>query len=260
MPWTASLPLALVLTRREIEQRYKGSIGGLAWYIVQTLLAVAIYSFIFGTIFSVRWAEQGREPTSFAMALFLGLLFFNFFSECVSRAPILMLSNANYVKKVVFPLEILPLVTLGAACFNMLTGFVVFFMTVAVMAVPVHPASLLLPIIVLPFALMVLGMIWFLASLGTYFRDIGHAVGLAVMLAMFLSPLFYPSEVLPAQLRAVIALNPLTFPMETARNAVLFGILPDPMAFVAYAAIALAVMAAGYSWFMATRRGFADVL
>ena len=260
MSWATVLPLVLVLTRREIEQRYKGSFGGLAWYVVQTLLAVAIYSFVFGTIFSARWAEQGREPTSFTMALFLGLLFFNIFSECISRAPLLMISNANYVKKIVFPLEILPLVTLGAAFFNVLIGIVVFFIAAALMKVPVYLASLFLPIIVFPFAFMVLGIMWFLASLGTYLRDIGHAVGLAVMLAMFLSPLFYPSEVLPAELRPVMAFNPLTFPMETARNAVLFGVIPDPVHSAAYAAIALAVMAMGYSWFMATRRGFADVL
>lgn len=260
MHWSASLPLVLALTRREIEQRYKGSFGGLAWYVVQTLLAVAIYSFVFGTIFSARWAEQGREPTSFTMALFLGLLFFNMFSECISRAPLLMISNVNYVKKIVFPLEILPLVTLGAALFNTLIGIIVFFMAAVVMKVPVYLASLFLPIIILPFAFMVLGLMWFLASLGTYLRDIGHAVGLAVMVAMFLSPLFYPSGVLPAELRPVIAFNPLTFPMETARDAVLFGILPDPVHSAAYSAVALIVMAMGYSWFMATRRGFADVL
>jgi lipopolysaccharide transport system permease protein len=164
------------------------------------------------------------------------------------------------VKKIVFPLEIIPLIAFSAAIFNMLIGFVVFFVVAALLEIPVYLSSLFLPIIVLPFAFMVLGLMWFLASLGTYLRDIGHAVGLAVMLAMFLSPLFYPSEVLPADLRPVIAFNPLTFPMETARNAVLFGVIPDPLHFAAYTAIALAVMALGYSWFMATRRGFADVL
>lgn len=256
----AAWSLAVALTRREIEQRYKGSVGGVAWYVVQTLLLVAIYSLVFGAIFSARWIEAGREPTSFTLALFLGLLFFNLFSECMQRAPTLMLSNVNYVKKIVFPLEILPVVTLAAALCNMAIGFAVFFATAALLQVSVSWVSILLPLIVAPFAMLVLGVMWLLASLGTYLRDVGHAIGMLVTLTMFLSPLFYPSAVLPAELRPVVAFNPLTFPMESARNAVLFGILPDPLNFVVYGAVALAVMALGYRWFTSTRRGFADVL
>lgn len=257
---TTTWPLTLALTRREIEQRYKGSVGGVAWYVVQTLLLVAIYSLVFGAIFSARWTEAGREPTSFTLALFLGLLFFNLFSECMQRAPTLILANVNYVKKIVFPLEILPVVTLAAALCNMAIGFAAFFVTAALLQVSVSWVSILLPVIVVPFAMLVLGVMWFLASLGTYLRDVGHGIGMVVLLTMFLSPLFYPSAVLPAELRPVIAFNPLTFPMESARNAVLFGNFPDPLHFAAYAAVALAVMALGYRWFMSTRRGFADVL
>jgi len=260
MPLSAALKLTLTLTRREIEQRYKGSFGGVAWYVVQMLLLVAIYSLVFGAIFNARWAEGGREPTSFTLALFLGLLFFNLFSECMQRAPTLILGNVNYVKKVVFPLEILPMVTLAAALCNMAIGFVVFFVTAALLQASISWVSLLLPIIVAPFAMLVLGVMWFLASFGTYVRDVGHATGMVVTLTMFLSPLFYPSAVLPAELRPVVAFNPLTLPMESARNAVLFGILPNPLYFAVYGAVALVVMTLGYRWFMGTRRGFADVL
>ena len=144
MPLSAALKLTLTLTRREIEQRYKGSFGGVAWYVVQMLLLVAIYSLVFGAIFNARWAEGGREPTSFTLALFLGLLFFNLFSECMQRAPTLILGNVNYVKKVVFPLEILPMVTLAAALCNMAIGFEVFFATAALLQASVSWVSILL--------------------------------------------------------------------------------------------------------------------
>jgi lipopolysaccharide transport system permease protein len=256
--WTWSLVLAM--TRREIEQRYKGSFGGILWYVIQTLLSVAIYSLVFGAIFSARWAETGREPTSFTMAMFLGLLVFNIFSECIQRSAGLIVGNANYVKKLVFPLEILPLVALGAALFNMGVGLVIFFLLAAFMEIPLHWSALLLPVILAPFAVLILGLMWLLASLGTFVRDASHVIGLFVTLSMFLSPLFYPSAVLPEGLRPFTALNPVTLPMEMSRNAVLFGEAPDPLLYLVYCFVALIVCGIGYWWFQSTRKGFADVL
>jgi lipopolysaccharide transport system permease protein len=252
--------LTIALTRREIEQRYRGSFGGLAWYIIQTLLSVGIYSLVFGTIFSARWAEAGREPTSFTMALFLGLLFFNLFSECLQRASSLMIANVNYVKKIVFPLRILPVVATAAALFNMLIGFVVFFIMAASMGVRIAPTALFLPLIISPFALLLLGLTWFLASVGTFVRDTTHIIGLVIMMTMFLSPLFYPTEVLPAELRGLLVFNPISLPMEMARAAVLFGQYPNPLPLMIYSLVALGIAVLGYFWFESTRKGFADVL
>ena len=252
--------LTIALTRREIEQRYKGSFGGLAWYVLQTLLSVGVYSLVFGTIFSARWAEIGREPTSFTMALFLGLLFFNLFSECVQRASTLIITNVNYVKKIIFPLGILPMVATATALFNMLIGFAVFFVVAAIMGVPITATALFLPLIIAPFSLLILGLTWFLASIGTFVRDTAHVTGVVIMMMMFLSPLFYPSEILPAKLRGLIAFNPVSLPMEMARATVLFGQYPDPIALIIYSFVACGIALLGYFWFESTRKGFADVL
>ena len=160
----------------------------------------------------------------------------------------------------IFPLEILPVVALATGLFNMAIGLVVFFPIAFVVGVPLAWTAIVLPLIVAPFALFLLGMMWFLAAVGAYVRDTAHAMNLVVMLAMFLSPLFYPSAVLPEQLRPLLALNPVSLPMEAAREAVLFGTLPDPLALGAYALVAAAVAALGHRSFRLMRGGFADVV
>lgn len=255
-----ALSLAATLVRREIEQRYKGSFGGIAWYVIQTLLTVGIYSLVFGTIFSARWAEAGRAPASFALALFAGLLCFNLFSECIQRSTSLIVGNPTYVKKVVFPLEILPLVVLGASLFNMAIGLAVFFIFSLLSGVPPTSAILWVPLIVAPFALLVLGLMYFLASIGTFIRDTSHIVGPLLMAIMFLSPLFFPSDVLPEALRPFVAFNPLSAPMEMLRSTLIFGQRPSLLHLAVYSSVAVAIAAAGFGWFTATRKGFADVL
>jgi lipopolysaccharide transport system permease protein len=250
----------MALARREIDARYKGSFGGIGWYVVQTLLTVAIYSFVFGTLFRARWAETGQAPINFTMALFIGLLVYNLFSEAVSRAPTLILANASYVKKLVFPLEILPLVTLLVALFNLAVGVMVFLAMSLVLGVDLHWMGLWVPAILTPFLILVLGLMWFLASFGTFVRDTAQVVGIVTTMLMFLSPLFYPAGTLPEEFRAWIWLSPLTFPMEQARRALLFGQAPDAAGLALYAGVAGAVALLGYLWFAKTRKAFADVL
>lgn len=252
--------LIMGLARREIEARYKGSFGGIGWYVVQTILTVAIYSFVFGTLLRARWAETGQAPINFTMALFIGLLVYNLFSEAVGRAPTLILANANYVKKLVFPLEILPLVALLVALFNLVVGVLVFLAMSLLLQVDLHWMGLWVPVILAPFVVLVLGLMWFLASFGAFVRDTAQVVGLAINMLMFLSPLFYPAGTLPEGFRAWIWLNPLTFPMEQARRALLFGQAPDAVGLAIYAGVAGAVALLGHLWFAKTRQAFADVL
>lgn len=252
--------LTSALARREVEARYKGSFGGVAWYVIQTLVSVAVYSLVFGTIFKARWAESGQTPINFAMALFVGLLVFNLFSECTGRASTLILTNAIYVKKLVFPLEILPLVALMAALFNFAIGLAVFLGMSLALQVELAWTGLWLPAILAPFVLMLLGFMWFLASLGTFVRDTPQVVSLLIMIMMFLSPLFYPASALPEELRPWIQFNPISFPMEQSRKAILFGQAPDFAGLALYAAAAGFVCVLGYLWFMRTRRAFSDVL
>ena len=258
--FTKHWSLIFALSKREIEARYKGSFGGLGWYIIQTLISVGVYSLVFGTIFKARWAETGQAPINFAMALFIGLLVFNLFSESIGRASTLIITNANYVKKMVFPLEILPIVALMTALFNFIIGLIVFLVVCLVLQIDLSWTGLWLPVILAPFAIMVLGFMWFLASLGTFVRDTPQVVSLLTMIMMFLSPLFYPASTLPEELQSLIQLNPVAFPMEQSRKALLFGQSPDFSKLAIFTAIAFLVSALGYLWFRKTRKAFSDVL
>lgn len=248
------------LIRREVAGRYKGSAFGMLWSFLNPLFMLLVYTFVFSVVFKARWSGGSESKTEFAMVLFTGLIVFNLFAECVSRAPTLILSNANYVKKVVFPLEILPWVALGSAMFHAVASLAVWLVFyVAFFGIP-HATVLLLPLVILPLALIILGASWFLASLGVYLRDVGQFVGMVITVLMFLSPIFYPVSALPERFRPLLQLNPLTPAIEFARDVLVWGRMPDWSWFAAYCAVALAVAWLGFAWFQLTRRGMADVL
>lgn len=252
--------LIWALTKREVLGRYRGSVMGILWSFLNPLLMLAVYTFVFSTVFQARWAGGSDSKTEFALLLFAGMLVFSIFSECVNRAPSLILSNPNYVKKVVFPLEILPIVSLGAALFHLLVSLLVWvlFYTVA-FGVP-KSGILMLPVVLFPFTLFVLGLSWFLAALGVYLRDVGQFVGVVVMALMFLSPIFYPLSALPEGYRELVALSPITAAVDQARDLMFWG---KPLAWgswLVYLVISLVIGWLGFAWFQQTRRGFADVI
>lgn len=252
------------MIKREVIGRYRGSFLGLLWAFVNPILMLAIYTFVFGVVFKVRLDSQNTDlyddKFAFALLLFTGLILFNLFSECLSRAPGLILANVNYVKKVIFPLEILPLVSLGSALFHAGVSFVVLLTFILVIDHPIHWTLICLPIIVLPLLLLIMGLSWILASIGVYVRDIGQFIGLILTMLLFMSPIFYPASALPESVRDYLFLNPLTFVIEQARSVTLYGQLPDWSGLVIYYMLAAIVAWAGLMWFMKTRKGFADVL
>ncbi|MFA5950047.1 MAG: ABC transporter permease [Hyphomicrobium sp.] len=256
------LHLTIQLVRREVVGRYKGSALGILWSLITPLLMLAVYTFVFGSVFKARWtgAAQDDSMAGFAITLFAGLIMFQVFGEVIPRAPTLVLSNASYVKKVVFPLEILVPVALGSALFHAGVGLVVLlgFKLACQGAIPI--TALLLPLVIVPYALMIAGLAWFLASLGVYWRDIGQLLGTVVTALMFLSPIFYPLSALPEWLHPWLVLNPVALPVEEARNVLILGQTPDFAGLGLYAAVALLVAVLGYQWFQKTRKGFADVL
>ncbi|MDP1788272.1 ABC transporter permease, partial [Nitrosomonas sp.] len=231
---------------------------------VNPILMLAIYTFVFGVVFKVRLDSQSTElyddKFAFALLLFTGLILFNLFSECLSRSPGLVLANVNYVKKVIFPLEILPLVSLGSALFHAGISFLVLFTFMLVIDHSIHWTLIFLPIILLPLLLLILGLSWMLASIGVYVRDIGQFIGLILTMLLFMSPIFYPASALPESVRDYLFLNPLTFVIEQARAVTLYGQLPDWSGLVVYYMLASIVAWAGLMWFMKTRKGFSDVL
>jgi lipopolysaccharide transport system permease protein len=252
------------MMEREIVGRYKGSVMGMAWSLFNPILMLTVYTFVFSVVFKARWgaaSAPGEESkTQFAVILFVGLIVHGLFAEVLNRAPGLVLNNASYVKKVVFPLEILPVVALGAALFHSMVSVAVLLAAFALFNGYLQWTAIFLPVVLLPFLVLTLGLAWMLASLGTYIRDVGQTIGLVTTVALFLAPVFYPASALPEKLRPFMMANPLTFIIEQARAVLISGIPPDWQGLGAYAIVALTVGWAGFAWFQKTRKGFADVL
>ncbi len=252
--------LILAMAQREVAGRYRGAFAGLFWIVVNPLLMLAAFTFVFGVVFQARWPGMAPDKTQFAVAVFAGMIIYNVFAECVNRAPSMVLDHPNYVKKVIFPLEILPWVSLGVALFHFCAGLTVWLAFNAWVNGVIHVTALLLPVVLLPLLLGILGLCWFLASLGVYVRDIGQAVGIITTLMMFLSPIFFPASMLPSDYRLLAQINPLGFVIEQAREVLIHGRLPDWSGLALFGAVGAALAWLGFAWFQRTRRGFADVL
>lgn len=253
--------LIIELTKREVLGRYKGSIMGLTWSFFNPVFMLAIYTFVFSVVFKARWGIGGDESKAqFAIILFVGMLVHGIFSEVLGKAPGLIVSNANFVKKVVFPLEILPVVTMGAALFHGVVSLGVLLLATLIFNGQIPWTAVLIPIVVLPLILMTLGFAWGLASLGVYLRDVGQTITLLTTMTMFLSPVFYPITALPEAFRPWMLANPLTVAIEEARAVLIFGRMPDWSALGGFALAAFCVAWIGYAWFQKTRKGFADVI
>jgi lipopolysaccharide transport system permease protein len=248
------------LARREVEARYRGSILGLLWSCVMPLLMLGVYTFVFSVVLRGRWGIPGESRGQFALMLFAGMVLFAIFSECVNRAPGLMLENVSYVKKIVFPLEVMPCVVLLAALFNAAVSVLILLgFHLVVRGLP--PATVvLLPVVVLPLILFALGLSWFLASVGVFLRDLRQVVGVATMMLLFLSPIFYPVTAVPEAFRAYIQANPMTWILEQSRQVLFWGQIPDWRSWALLLCASWAVAWLGYGWFIRTRKGFADVV
>ncbi len=248
------------LIKREIIGRYRGSFMGLLWSFFNPLLMLAVYTFVFSVVFKARWVGGVDSKTEFAMILFAGLTAFNLFAEGVNRGPSLILGNANYVKKVIFPLEILPVVVLGSAFFHFLISFAAW-LIFYILLIGMPPITIFeLPLILVPLILMSLGLSWFLASLGVFLRDIGQIIGVLTMVLMYVSPIFYPVAAIPEQYQFLMYMNPLTTSIEEVRGAMIFGTPLDWLGWGQQMLIGLVVAWLGFAWFQKSRKGFADVV
>lgn len=252
--------LTLELAKREVLGRYRGASFGLLWSLLSPFLMLCIYTFAFGTVMGGRWPEIESGGASFSIVLFAGLIVHGFFAECLIRAPNLIVANPTFVKRVVFPLEILPWPMVLSALFHALMNVIVFVVLRLVMDQKFSWTIVLLPVVMLPLVVLSLGVSWFLASLTVYLRDIVQVVGVLSMALLFLSSAMMPVHSVPEGYRWVFVANPLTFIIDQARNVMLWDRMPDWTGLSIYLIVALAVMYMGRAWFMATKRGFADVL
>ncbi len=249
------------LLRRDFAERYRGSYLGVVWSLLLPLLSLLVFTFFFGVIFKMRWAGHGDGSLSeLALVLFVGLALYNFLAECLSRAPGLILAHQNYVKNVIFPLEMLPAVMVASALLTLAATLLVILLLQATVGAGLSWTALLLPVTVLPLALFVLGLSWVLASLGVYIRDIQQLIVPLVQLLMFLSPVFYPVAALPESIRPWLQLNPLALVIEQTRGIVLFGQPPAWTPYLLCLLATLLIALLGAWWFARTRQGFADVL
>jgi len=259
--------LVLQMTKREVLGRYRGSIIGLLWSFLNPMLLLAACTFFFAVVFKARWsavpnggAGDTESKTLFAIVLFAGMIVHSLFAEVLNRAPHLILSNTNYVKKVVFPLEILPVISLCAALFHAAISVVVLMLVFVTVNHFLHWTVVFLPLIFLPFMILTLGLAWILASVGVFVRDVGQTIGLAMTVMMFLSPVFYPVSALPVRLQPWMNANPLTFIIEQTREVMVWGHTPNFFGLAIYTSTACLVAWLGFAWFQKTRKGFADVL
>lgn len=252
--------LVIQMIRRDVLVRYRGSVLGLAWSFFNPLIMLAIYTVVFSTIFKAKFGIGSDGHSGFALALFVGLIMHGILSECLVRSPSLIVGNINYVKKVVFPLEVFPWVMMGATLFHTLISLVVWLLFYFFVNQSLHWTILFLPIVVFPLLLFSTGLSWLLASLGVYLRDVGQITGVISTVFLFLSPIFYPASMLPEPYQTLIYINPLTFIIEQSRAVLMLGEIPDFMGLMIAYVVSIFMAWLGFAWFQKTRKGFADVL
>lgn len=252
--------LLIASTVREVLGRYRGSTFGLLWSIFNPVFLLSVYTFVFSVVFRSRWSGGGGSKTEFALVLFAGLIFFNMLSDCLSRAPTVITSNVNYVKKVIFPLEILPVIVVFSAAFHALISMGVWFLAYFLFVGPPSLNVIYLPVLVLSLLWISMGVSWILSSLGVYLRDVGQVVGIFTTVLMFLSPIFYPVSALPELYRNILYVNPLTYIIEQARIVMYYGGGVDYLLLIFGAAGSLGFAWFGFFAFQKMRPGFADVL
>lgn len=253
--------LVVQMTKREVVGRYRGSVLGLVWSFLTPVFMLMVYTFVFSVVFKARWGVGDDETrTQFAMVLFAGLIVHALFAEVLNRAPGLIIGNVNYVKKVIFPLEILPVISMGAALFHLFVSVGVLLIAFVLISGYLQWTVIFFPLVLLPLVVLTLGLAWLLASLGVFLRDVGQTIGVITTVMLFLAPVFYPISALPEVFRPWLMVNPLTFIIEQVRDVLIWGHMPNWIGLAAYSLGAFMVAWLGYFWFQKTRKGFADVL
>jgi lipopolysaccharide transport system permease protein len=249
------------LVRRDIESRYRGSALGVFWAFINPIALLAVYTYVFGVVFKARWPRTADGGLgSFALTLFCGLIAFNVVSECLARAPTLLLSVPHYVKRVVFPLEVLPVSLVGSALFHAVVNVIVLLAACLLIQGTIPWTAVFLPLVSVPLILLAVTVAWVLGSLGPFLRDLPEVVGLLTQVLLFGTPIFYSEDVLPLPLQRLTALNPLAWLVHNLRRILLWGEQPDWVGLAGWTLATAALSVAAWAWFMRTKRAFADVM
>ncbi|RUL73161.1 ABC transporter permease [Dyella choica] len=252
--------LIFELAKRDVEGRYRGASFGLLWSLISPFLLLCVYTFAFGTVMGGRWPQVKNEEAHYSIIIFAGMIVHGFLAECINRSPLLIVANPNFVKRVIFPLEILPFPMVLSALFHVFMNLIVFIVLRLVLDGAFSWTTIFFPLVLIPLIVLSMGISWFLASFGVFMRDVGQITGVLTLALLFLSSAMMPLDSVPISYRWVFQFNPLTFIIDQARNVLLWNKAPDLVGLSLYLAMAVMVAYAGYAWFAATRNGFADVL
>ena len=252
--------MILMLIRRDIASRYRGSMVGIFWPILLPLFMLIINTFVYSVIFKSKWNADGETTETFALILFAGTLVFSVFSECMNRACTIIIANTNYVKKVIFPLEILPCVLVGSSLFHLFVGLSIWLIFYFIISGVPHWTIIYFPLLLIPFIAFLLGISWFLSAIGVYVRDTAHAMSVIISITMGVTPIFYPLSAVPAAYRSFFYINPLVFVMEQTRNILIWGKSPSMHGLLLFSIISFTCAWLGFVCFQKMRRGFSDVI
>lgn len=247
------------LARREIFARYRGTLLGMVWPILTPLCMLAVYTFVFSIVFKAKWGSSD-SPVDFSQFLFCGLIVYAFFAECVGRSATLFVAHPNYITKIVFPLEILPVVAVCSGLFNLLVSTLVLGLFILATKLTLPPTFLFFPLVLAPLCLFVIACALCLASLGVYIRDLEHIVSILLTVLMFLSPIFYPLEAVPAAFRDLLVINPIAPIINATRTVLLLGHQPDWLTLGCYSLVALIAVQISWWLYLRARQGFADLI
>ncbi len=248
------------MTKRNVLGRYKGSFFGLLWSFFNPLLMLAIYTFAFSVIFQAKWGLEDEGHIDFALILFASLTIFNLFGDVLKEAPHLVLSQPNFVKKVIFPLEILPVISLLSSLIQAVISLSIFLVIYGLTHLSLPWTLVYLPLVIFPLMLISLGIAFILASIGVYFRDIGYFMSHIVTVLLFTSPVFFSIDRMPSLMKSLMVLNPIAYLLENARRVMVFGKSPEWIFLATYTLLGFILTMFGYWWFQKTRKGFADVI
>lgn len=247
------------LITRDLRVKYRDTFIGFWWVLIQPLLMLSTYALVFGYIFSSRWQNKGTTG-DFVLLLFCGLIIYVMFSDTVNRATTVIRSQPNFIKKVVFPVEILPMVILGSAIFNAVVNFTILFILILIINFSIQPTAAFLPLILFPLLILLAGLAWGIASLSVFFPDLGQIITFLSSLLLFLSPVFFPVSAAPKFIQPLLMLNPISFPIEETRNILLFGKYPDWMGLAIYSSFACVLAFLGLWVYQRSRTAFADII
>lgn len=244
---------------RDIEMRYRGTVFGFLWIVAYPLIMLSVYSFVFVGVFNNRLSND-EGISDFIPKLYCGLIVYTLFSEALVRSTVAITTNTAYVKKIVFPLELLPIVYLISSLSNALVSLMILLVFVIISHQSVQLSMLYSPLVMVPLLIFIAGLAWIVAAVGVFFRDISQLVSLAMSVLLFLSPVFYSAALVPVWARKLIYLNPLTYPIEELRAIIILGNLPDLFCLGAYFVGSVIIAILGLQIFQQLRQIFADVI